>query len=133
LAPSYEGSVLGIGDSLLIKSIAESYGKSLVDVKKMNHKHGDLGSVAEQAKMSQRTLIQMKPLTIQDIFKSFQFLSTSIGKNSQKKKIDKIQSLLISARECEPLFIIRSLQSKLVTPPFLFNLFRELDWQNKRC
>jgi DNA ligase 1 len=114
LAPSYEGIVLGIGDSILIKSIAESYGKTLVDVKKMNHKYGDLGSVAEQAKMSQRTLITMKPLTIQDVFKSFQFISISIGKNSQKKKIDKIQSLLISARDCEPLFIIRSLQSKLV-------------------
>ena len=113
LAPSYEGIELGIGDGVLMKAIAESYGKSVQDVKKLNQKLGDLGSVAEQAKMSQRTLIQMKYLTIEDVYNGFKYIANSIGKSSQKKKIDKIQSLLISSRECEPLFLVRSLQSKL--------------------
>eukprot|EP01080_Neovahlkampfia_damariscottae_P002423 gene2423-3134_t len=113
LAPSYEGIELGIGDGVLMKAIAESYGKSVGDVKKMNQKLGDLGSVAEQAKMTQRTLIKMKNLSIQDVYNGFKYISSSSGKSSQKKKIDKIQSLLISGRECEPLFLVRSLQSKL--------------------
>ncbi len=46
LCPDYEGTELGIGESLLIKAIAESTGRSLALIKADLKKEGDLGLVA---------------------------------------------------------------------------------------
>lgn len=46
LTPDYVGVELGIGESLLIKAISESTGRSLAVVKADLKKEGDLGLVA---------------------------------------------------------------------------------------
>lgn len=46
LSPDYEGIELGIGESLLIKAIAESTGRSLTVIKADLKREGDLGLVA---------------------------------------------------------------------------------------
>ena len=46
LCPDYVGIELGIGESLLIKAIAESTGRSLSVIKSDLKKEGDLGLVA---------------------------------------------------------------------------------------
>ena len=46
LCPDYEGIELGIGESLLIKAISVSTGRSLATVKADLKKEGDLGLVA---------------------------------------------------------------------------------------
>ena len=46
LCPDYVGIELGIGESLLIKAISESTGRSLATVKADLKKEGDLGLVA---------------------------------------------------------------------------------------
>lgn len=46
LSPDYVGVELGIGESLLIKAISESTGRSLAIVKADLKKEGDLGLVA---------------------------------------------------------------------------------------
>jgi hypothetical protein len=46
LSPDYEGIELGIGESLLIKAIAESTGRSLAVIKADLKREGDLGLVA---------------------------------------------------------------------------------------
>lgn len=46
LSPDYEGIELGIGESLLIKAIAESTGRSLATIKADLKREGDLGLVA---------------------------------------------------------------------------------------
>jgi hypothetical protein len=46
LSPDYTGIELGIGESLLIKAIGESTGRSLQLIKAELKKEGDLGSVA---------------------------------------------------------------------------------------
>ena len=46
LCPDYVGTELGIGESLLIKAIGESTGRSLATVKAELKKEGDLGLVA---------------------------------------------------------------------------------------
>lgn len=46
LSPDYVGVELGIGESLLIKAIAESTGRSLAVIKSDLKKEGDLGLVA---------------------------------------------------------------------------------------
>jgi DNA ligase-1 len=47
LSPDYVGIELGIGESLLVKAIAESTGRSLALIKGELKKEGDLGLVAE--------------------------------------------------------------------------------------
>lgn len=46
LSPDYVGVELGIGESLLIKAISESTGRSLATIKADLKKEGDLGLVA---------------------------------------------------------------------------------------
>lgn len=46
LSPDYEGVELGIGESLLIKAITDSTGRSGAQVKANLKKDGDLGLVA---------------------------------------------------------------------------------------
>jgi DNA ligase 1 len=46
LAPDYTGIELGIGESLLVKAISESSGRSAAKVKSDLKKEGDLGLVA---------------------------------------------------------------------------------------
>lgn len=46
MTPDYVGVELGIGESLLIKAIAESTGRSLSVIKTELKKEGDLGLVA---------------------------------------------------------------------------------------
>ena len=47
IAPDYEGLELGIGESLLVKAIAESSGRSVQQVKHDLEKTGDLGDIAQ--------------------------------------------------------------------------------------
>jgi DNA ligase-1 len=47
IAPDYEGLELGIGESLLVKAIAESAGRSVAQVKSDLEKTGDLGDIAQ--------------------------------------------------------------------------------------
>lgn len=46
LCPDYEGTELGIGESLLVKAIAESTGRNANKIKEDLRKEGDLGKVA---------------------------------------------------------------------------------------
>jgi DNA ligase 1 len=59
LAPAWEGLELGIGDALLIKALANSTGRSAAQIRTDLAKTGDLGTVAEASKGSQRTMFQV--------------------------------------------------------------------------
>jgi DNA ligase-1 len=113
IAPAHEGIELGVGDGLLLKTLAEATGKSLQVIKKQYSDEGDLGTVAKNVRGTQKTMFQPKPLTIAGVFKDFKFIATAQGKNSMQKKADKIKSLLVSSKDVEPQYIIRSLQGKL--------------------
>ena len=60
LAPAYEGIELGIGESLLIKAIAQTTGRSVQQIKADVGVKGDLGIVAETSRGTQRTMFQEK-------------------------------------------------------------------------
>lgn len=47
MGPLYEGLELGIGESILMKAVAASTGKTLANVKAQIEKLGDLGKVVE--------------------------------------------------------------------------------------
>lgn len=98
LSPDYVGIELGIGESLLIKAIGESTGRSLATVKADLKKEGDLGLVAmvnlfgliytnfslnlrpqQNSKNSQKTLFKPKPLTVPYVFTNLKEIALSTG------------------------------------------------------
>ncbi|KZT02686.1 ATP-dependent DNA ligase [Laetiporus sulphureus 93-53] len=113
LSPDYEGIELGIGESLLVKAISESTGRSLAVVKADLKKKGDLGLVAMASKNSQTTLLKPKPLTVPNVFSSLKEIALSSGQKSQEKKVSIITKLLAACQGSEAKYIIRSLEGKL--------------------
>ncbi|EIW64639.1 ATP-dependent DNA ligase [Trametes versicolor FP-101664 SS1] len=113
LCPDYVGIELGIGESLLIKAISESTGRSLSVVKADLKKEGDLGLVAMNSKNSQKTLFKPKPLTLPTVFKNLKEIALSSGHSSQNKKVSIITKLMASCQGQEAKYIIRSLEGKL--------------------
>ncbi|PKK71563.1 ATP-dependent DNA ligase [Rhizophagus irregularis] len=118
VCPEYENVELGIGESLLIKAIAEVTGRTTHKVKNELAKVGDLGKVARDSKNSQKSISSMfgnrdKLLTVPKVFNSMKKIAFLTGHSSQDLKIKEIQNLLISCRDEEPKFLTRSLEGKL--------------------
>lgn len=113
IAPDYEGIELGIGESLLIKAIAESTGRSAALIKSEYQETGDLGLVAAKSKGTQPTMFKPKPLTISSVFQGLKDIATITGGSSQAKKVGIIKRLLSSCQGDEAKYIVRSLEGKL--------------------
>ncbi|KAL1929838.1 hypothetical protein VTP01DRAFT_992 [Rhizomucor pusillus] len=113
LGPDYEGLELGIGESLLMKAIAESTGRNMKQIKSDADKIGDLGTVAKESKSSQRTLYKPKPLTVSHVFRTFKEVAKITGQSAQKRKVEKIKGLLVACQDQEAKYLIRQLEGKL--------------------
>ncbi|PPQ80838.1 hypothetical protein CVT25_001963 [Psilocybe cyanescens] len=113
LSPDYVGVELGIGESLLIKAIGESTGRSLSVIKADLKKEGDLGLVAMNSKNSQKTLFKPKALTIPFVFSHLRDIALSSGHSSQAKKVSIITKMLAACQDFEAKYIVRSLEGKL--------------------
>ncbi|CEP12086.1 hypothetical protein [Parasitella parasitica] len=113
LCPDYEGLELGIGESLLMKAVAQSTGRDMKQLKADYVKCGDLGTVAMNSKGSQRTLFKPKPLTVPHVFRTLKEIAKITGNSAQSKKVDKIKGLLVACQDEEAKFIIRHLEGKL--------------------
>ncbi|KAI8354463.1 hypothetical protein B0O80DRAFT_386244 [Mortierella sp. GBAus27b] len=113
LCPDYEGLELGIGESLLLKAIAESTGREMKKIKADYAEIGDLGVIAMSSRSNQPTMFKPKPLTIPHVFKTLKDIASLTGNSSQKQKVDKIKLLLVSCRNKEAKYLMRSLEGKL--------------------
>ncbi|KAJ1903693.1 ATP-dependent DNA ligase Cdc17, partial [Coemansia sp. IMI 209127] len=113
IAPDHEGIELGIGESLLIKSIASATGRQVSRVKQDHHELGDLGVVAQRGKSTQRTMFKPKPLSISKVFTSFKEIAMTGGSSSVQKKVSMITGLLASCSDIESRYLIRSLEGRL--------------------
>ncbi|XP_034251987.1 DNA ligase 1 isoform X3 [Thrips palmi] len=113
LAPAYEGIELGIADQFLMKAIAQTTGRTLNQIKLDAQETGDLGIVAERSKSNQRMMFQPAKLTVKGVFDKLKDMATMSGKESQSKKVDKVQAMFVACRQVEARFLIRSLAGKL--------------------
>lgn len=113
LAPAYEGVELGIADQFLMKAIAQTTGRTLAQIKADAQETGDLGIVAERSKSTQRMMFQPAKLTVRGVFDKLKDIALMAGKESQSKKVDKVQAMFVACRQVEARFLIRSLAGKL--------------------
>ncbi|CEQ41141.1 SPOSA6832_02822 [Sporobolomyces salmonicolor] len=123
LAPEYESLELGIGESLLMKAIGESCGRTLAQVKTEYKNIGDLGEVAHRSRERQSTLFKPKPLTVKHVFAELTKVAKTSGqqarfdrstaKQSQTRKVNLIKGLLAACQGFETKYLIRSLEGKL--------------------
>lgn len=123
--PSYEGKELGIGDSLLVKSICEGLGRTKSIIDEEYAKEGDLGIVAFNSRNNQKVLSfggiakeasekKKKTLKINDILNNFRSIANTSGKSSTSLKVNLIKQLLVKCSNgLEAKYIIRGLQGKL--------------------
>lgn len=130
LAADYAGIELGIGESLIMKAIGESTGRSLKIIKDDQQKIGDLGLVAAKSRGNQPTMFNPKPLTVRGVHEGLMRIATVEGQGAQGRKVDGIKKLLSSADvnmkkgeqidinkdkggPSESKFIIRALEGKM--------------------
>lgn len=97
LAADYAGIELGIGESLIMKAIGESTGRSLAVIKSDQHEIGDLGLVAAKSRSNQPTMFKPKALTVRGVHESLLAIAKMQGHGSQEKKIGGIKKLLSAA------------------------------------
>ncbi|TRX94473.1 hypothetical protein FHL15_004628 [Xylaria flabelliformis] len=97
LAPDYAGIELGIGESLIMKAIGETTGRSLQVIKADQKEIGDLGLVAVKSRSTQPTMFKPKALTIRGVHKGLMDVATVTGNGAQGRKVDLIKKLLSSA------------------------------------
>lgn len=94
LAADYAGIELGIGESLIMKSIGETTGRSLAVIKADQTEIGDLGLVAAKSRSNQPTMFKPKPLTVRGVHKGLIEIATIEGQGSQGRKVASIKKLL---------------------------------------
>lgn len=97
LAPDYAGIELGIGESLIMKAIGETTGRSLQVIKQDQKEIGDLGLVAVKSRSTQPTMFKPKPLTVSGVHKGLMDIATVTGNGAQGRKVDGIKKLLSAA------------------------------------
>ncbi|KAK8124469.1 uncharacterized protein PG998_000228 [Apiospora kogelbergensis] len=128
LAPDYAGIELGIGESLIMKAIGETTGRSVQVIKQDQKEIGDLGLVAVKSRSTQPTMFKPKALTVRGVHKGLMDIATIEGIGAQGRKVDNIKKLL-SASDAhskakidvntdkggpsEAKFIVRFLEGKL--------------------
>jgi DNA ligase-1 len=94
LAPDYAGIELGIGESLIMKAIGESTGRSLQVIKADQKDIGDLGLVAVKSRSTQPTMFKPKPLSVRGVHQGLMGIATVTGSGAQGRKVDGIKKLL---------------------------------------
>jgi DNA ligase-1 len=97
LAADYAGIELGIGESLIMKAIGETTGRSLAVIKQDQKEIGDLGLVAVKSRANQPTMFKPKPLTVRGVHKGLIGIATVTGNGAQQRKVDGIKKLLSAA------------------------------------
>ncbi|KAM5459225.1 ATP-dependent DNA ligase Cdc17 [Microsporum canis] len=97
LAADYAGVELGIGESLIMKAVGESTGRSLAVIKADQHEIGDLGLVAAKSRSNQPTMFKPKALTVRGVHEGLLAIAKTQGSGSQERKIAGIKKLLSAA------------------------------------
>ncbi|KAF8520473.1 hypothetical protein BU17DRAFT_75690 [Hysterangium stoloniferum] len=113
ISPSYHSVELGLGSSIITKSLQQVSGLSAAALSKLYKSHGDPGDVAVAAKSSVRTLIPHAPLTTIGVYESLLKIAHTQGQGAAKVKQSHVEKLLLSAKGEESRYLVRTLCQNL--------------------
>ncbi|KAF9568040.1 DNA ligase [Agrocybe pediades] len=113
LGPQFIPIELGLGSSILTRSIQQVSGMSAAALRKLYNSTGDPGDVAYTAKSNVRTLVAHKPLTIPLVYNSMIKISKCKGQGAAKEKQKIVEKLLLAANGEEVRYLTRTLCQNL--------------------
>lgn len=113
LAAAHEGIELGIGESIILKSLSQVTGRTVASLKNTYKQLGDLGDVASASRTAQKTMFPPPPLTVQKVYSEFRTIAGISGARTQDVKMARIIKMLVAASKLEAKYISRALMGKL--------------------
>ncbi|XP_041095489.1 DNA ligase 1 [Polyodon spathula] len=113
LGPAFLGLELGVGETVLMKAVAQATGRQLDRIKAESQEKGDLGLVAESSRSNQRMMFTPPKLSAVGVFSKLSDIAKMTGNASMNKKIEIIKGLFVACRFSEARYIVRSLGGKL--------------------
>jgi len=112
--PPWSEEEQGVGDKLVIKSIANVVGTSTNNVEEQIRERGDIGAAAEELyKNKSQTTFFSKDLEIEFVFNNLRKIAKISGNRSTSRKIAIILELLSSATGKEAKYISRTILEEL--------------------
>ncbi|KAG6830454.1 hypothetical protein H0H92_000607 [Tricholoma furcatifolium] len=113
LAPPYSSVELGLGPSIISRSIQHVSGLSASALKRLYNSLGDPGDVAFAAKSNVQTLVPHPPLLVNFVYASLVKIAGFKGQGIAKEKEKVVQKLLLAATGEEIRFLTRTLFQNL--------------------
>ncbi len=119
LAPDYLDKELGIGDTIIIKTIGKTSGRTDKQVRDSLTSLGDLGKVALVSRQSQRSMdtfftkAEKSALTVQEVFTGLQRLANIKGNQSEQDKQSIMLNLMFRCKGQEVQYLVRWIQGNL--------------------
>ncbi|KAG6845304.1 hypothetical protein H0H87_011154 [Tephrocybe sp. NHM501043] len=113
LAPPYSSLELGLGPSIISRSIQNVSGLTSSALKRLYNSTGDAGDVAFAAKTNLRTLLPHPPLLVKFVYTSLLKIAHSKGQGAAKEKEKIVEKLLLAATGEEVRFLTRTLSQNL--------------------
>ncbi|KAK9371017.1 hypothetical protein V1509DRAFT_615506 [Lipomyces kononenkoae] len=113
IGPPYTALELGIGGSIISKALKSVSGISAPALKSLYDKHGDIGDVAFEAKVSVRTLVDPPLLSIKGVYDTLVQIALAKGNKSQDVKQKLVEKLLIRGRGEEVRYLTRTFAQHL--------------------
>ena len=113
LKPQFVPVELGLGNSVISRSIQQISGLSSTALRKLYNSTGDPGDVAFAAKSNLRTLIPHPPLTIPYVYDSLLKIAACKGQGAAKEKQKIVERLLLAASGEEVRYLTRTLCQNL--------------------
>ena len=105
---------LGVAEKTAVEAVSLSMNARKEDVQKRLKEIGDLGLLAERlATESRVSRISAKPLTVREVYDSFENIAEESGQGSSERKIRRLAGLLSNATPLEARYIVRTAEGKL--------------------
>ena len=113
LRPQFVAVELGLGPSVISRSIQQISGLSSTALRKLYNSTGDPGDVAFAAKSNLRTLVPHPPLTVPYVYDSLLKIAACKGQGANKEKQKIVEKLLLAASGEEVRYLTRTLFQNL--------------------
>ena len=113
LGPQFMPIELGLGGSIISRSIRQISGLSAAALRRIYTTTGDVGDVAFAAKSNMRTLIPHAPLTVPYVYQSLLKIAQCRGQGAGKERQKIVEKLLLSASGEEVRYLTRTLSQNL--------------------